>query len=193
MQPLSAYFRVLIINMFGLFKKKEEEVKVIDKIIISEEAKLQAMFNYWSINKNVQFIFWFDDTLQKAETFFVTQTSEPIVLLTAREASTHLLTDKIAVFAEHYPLHSKEEALYKKLNLEKVEVFSSLNEPLFKMFGADKIIQLMKQLGMKEDEVIEHNMISKSIRNAQDKIEKKVLMEQTAHSQQDWLTKNLVE
>ena len=193
MQPLSAYFRVLISNMFGLFKKKEPEVKVIDKIIISEEAKLQAMFNYWSSNRNVQFIFWFDDTLQKAETFFAAQTTEPIVLLTAREASTHLLTDKIAVFAEHYPLHSKEEALYKKLNLEKAEVFSSLNEPLFKMFGADKIIQLMKQLGIKEDEVIEHTMISKSIRNAQDKIEKKVLLEQTAHSQQDWLIKNLAE
>ncbi len=178
--------------MFGLFNKKEPEVKIIDKIIISEEAKLQAMFNYWSNNKNVVFIFWFDDTLRQAETFFASQTSEPIVLLTAREASTHLLTDKIAVFGEHYPMFSKENALYKKLNLEKVEVFSSLNEPLFKMFGADKIIQLMKQLGMKEDEIIEHKMISKSIRNAQDKIEKKLLTEQSAQSQKDWLSKNQI-
>lgn len=179
--------------MFGLFKKKEAAVKVIDKVIISEEAKLKFMFTQWSDNKNIQFIFWFDDSLRKAESFFASQSSEPPVFLTAREASSNLLAGKTAVFAEHYPLYSKEETLYKKLNLEKAEVLSSLKEPLFKKFGGDKIIQLMQQLGMKEDEVIEHAMISKAIRNAQDKIEKKVLLEQTAHSQQDWLTKNLTE
>jgi len=51
----------------------------------------------------------------------------------------------------------------------------------------------MQQLGMKEDEIIEHKMISNAIRKAQDKIEKKLLMEQTAHSQEDWLIKNLPE
>jgi len=190
MQPLSSYFRGSINSMFGLFKKKEDEVKVVDKVVISEEAKLRVMYSYWNQNKNIQFIFWFDETLRLAESYFATQTNESIVLLTAREASAHLLNGKIAVFAEHYPIHSKEDALYKKLNLQKVEVFSSLREPLFNKFGGDKIIQLMQQLGMKEDEVIEHKMISKAIRNAQDKIEKKVPFEQTAQSQEDWLTKN---
>lgn len=191
MQPLSSYFRALIYCMFGFFKKKEAQVKVIDKVMISMEGKLHAMYSYWTKNKNIQFIFWFDETLRRAEAFFATQTNEPIVLLTARESSTHLLAGKIAVFGEHYPIHSKEEALYKKLNLEKVEVFSSLREPLFEKFGGDKIIHLMLQLGMKEDEVIEHTMISNAIRKAQDKIEQKLLLEQTAHSQEEWLIKNV--
>lgn len=78
------------------------------------------------------------------------------------------------------------------MNVKQVIVFSSLNEPLFKRFGADKIIQVMKQLGMKDDEVIEHSMINKAIQRAQEKIEKKVVVEQSAHSQHDWLEKNFV-
>lgn len=179
--------------MFGLFKKKGAEVKIIDKVVISQEAKLQAMFNLWEVNKNIQFIFWFEESLRQAESFFATQTTDPIALLTAREATANLLTGKIAVFGEHYPIYSKEETLYKRLHLEKVEVFSSLREPLFNKFGGDKIIQMMQQLGMKEDEIITHSLVSKAIRNAQDKIEKKVLIEQTAYSQQDWLTKNVSE
>jgi preprotein translocase subunit SecA len=76
------------------------------------------------------------------------------------------------------------------LNLQDVQVWSALDEPLFKHFGSDKIIQMMKQLGMKEDVAIEHNMISKAIQNAQEKISKKVLIDQAASSQEEWLKKN---
>lgn len=76
------------------------------------------------------------------------------------------------------------------MNLETVQVFSSLREPLFQQFGGEKIIQLMKQLGMKEEEVIENAMISKAIKKAQEKIEGKVISELPVRSQLDWIEKN---
>jgi preprotein translocase subunit SecA len=46
-------------------------------------------------------------------------------------------------------------------------------------------------MGMKEDEAIEHALITSSIKNAQEKINSKVSFDQTAHSQADWFSKNL--
>ncbi|MDZ4796306.1 MAG: hypothetical protein SGI83_18695 [Bacteroidota bacterium] len=177
--------------MLNLFKKKDQELKVVDKVTISGAARLQALLAEWNRDKNTVFIFWFDDSLREATSFFATQTIEPVTLLSLREAGHPQIDGNTIVFTEHYPLRSKEEELYKKLNVKVPVVFSSLGDPLFKQFGADKIVEMMKQLGMKEEEVIEHKMISKSIRRAQEKIEDKVLIDQPAHSQQEWLEKNL--
>ena len=178
--------------MFGFFKKSEPEVKVVDKVVIDETAKFRVMLMQWQQDKNIAFVFWFNESLKQAESYFNSQPNEPVTLLISREAATPQLAGKKAVFAEHYPIRSKEEELYRKMNLKTVQVYSSLKEPLFKRFGADKIIQMMKQLGIKEDEIIEHTMVSKAIRNAQEKIEKKVMVDQPAQSQNDWLEKNFI-
>ena len=44
---------------------------------------------------------------------------------------------------------------------------------------------------MKEDEVIEHNMVSKSIIKGQEKIAEQVRLEQSASSQAGWMEKNI--
>jgi preprotein translocase subunit SecA len=49
--------------------------------------------------------------------------------------------------------------------------FLSLEDDLMRIFGSDKIKNLMMKLGMKEDEPIEHNMISNAIAKAQKKVE----------------------
>jgi preprotein translocase subunit SecA len=66
-----------------------------------------------------------------------------------------------------------------------------MDEPLFKHFGSEKLIPLMKMMGMKEDEVIEHSMVSKSIMKGQEKIAQQVSLEQTAGSQEEWMRKNI--
>ena len=176
--------------MFNLFKKIEKVVNVFDKVTISATAKFKAMLSQWENDSNMAFVFWFDESLRQAESFFINQATKPIALLSAKEAASSHLAGKNPVFGEHYPIRTKEEELFNKMKLQSVIVFSSLDEPLLKHFGGEKIIHLMKQLGMKEDEIIEHKMVSKAIRNAQDKIGKKVLVEQSAHTQQDWFEKN---
>lgn len=49
------------------------------------------------------------------------------------------------------------------------------------------------KLGMKEEEAIEHALISKSLANAQDKIAKKVTAALPAGSQREWLKRNVKE
>jgi hypothetical protein len=49
----------------------------------------------------------------------------------------------------------------------------------------------MKKLGVKDDEVLGHTMISKSIRNAQEKIAAKVRVEKKTKSQQEWMRVNV--
>ncbi|MEO7982515.1 MAG: hypothetical protein ABI688_00410 [Bacteroidota bacterium] len=179
--------------MLTLFKKKTQETKIIDSVVISEAAKLQAMLIQWEKDKNIAFLFWFDDSLRSAESFFAAQTIEPVCLLSTKNAGTATIGDKLVVFAEHYPLYTKEEELYQKLNLRSVQVYSALNEPLLLRFGGEKIGQLMGKLGLQEDAVIEHKMISRSIRDMQDKMEKKIVIDQLATSQADWLQKNYID
>jgi preprotein translocase subunit SecA len=48
----------------------------------------------------------------------------------------------------------------------------------------------MKQLGLKEDEMIEHSMVSSAMKRAQAKIGKKITIEKRARSQQEWFDNN---
>ncbi len=49
--------------------------------------------------------------------------------------------------------------------------YLSLEDDLMRLFGADNISTLMDKLGMEEDEPIEHSLISRSIEQAQKKVE----------------------
>ena len=49
--------------------------------------------------------------------------------------------------------------------------FVSLEDDLMRLFASEKIAGLMDKLGFKEGEVLEHNMLSKSVERAQKKVE----------------------
>ena len=51
------------------------------------------------------------------------------------------------------------------------QFFVSLEDDLMRKFGSDRIAKLMDRMGLKEGEVIQHGMISKSIERAQKKVE----------------------
>ena len=51
------------------------------------------------------------------------------------------------------------------------QFFVSLEDDLMRMFGSDRIAKIMDRIGIKEGEVIQHSMISKSIERAQKKVE----------------------
>ncbi|MBU8893549.1 MAG: preprotein translocase subunit SecA [Bacteroidales bacterium] len=51
------------------------------------------------------------------------------------------------------------------------QFFVSLEDELMRLFGSDRISGIMDRLGLKEGEVIQHSMISKSIERAQKKVE----------------------
>ncbi len=49
--------------------------------------------------------------------------------------------------------------------------FLSLEDNLMRIFASDKVSEIMKKLGMEEGEAIEHRWVSKSIENAQKRVE----------------------
>ncbi len=51
------------------------------------------------------------------------------------------------------------------------QFFVSLEDDLMRLFGSDRIARYMDRLGIKEGEVIQHSMITKSIERAQKKVE----------------------
>jgi len=178
--------------MFGLFKKKNDSdtVTVTDKVVISEPAKLAVLLEAWNKQPQSVIVCWFEESLEKITAYMNEHSAAAVPVLLVRDALTAQRAGRTPIFAEHYPLLSKEQDAYRAMHLEKAVVYSSLREPLFNQFGGERIIQVMVQLGMKDNELIEHSMISSAIRKAQDKIEQKTALDHLARSQEEWIEKN---
>lgn len=89
--------------------------------------------------------------------------------------------DGLEAFADHLPCRCR---------------FShhvSLDDPVIEIFAGDWVKNVLKQLGMTEDEAIESQMVSRRIRQAQQKIEGRAYGNFDADSAAHWLKKNCPE
>jgi hypothetical protein len=179
--------------LFNLFGKKEDtsESIFVDKTYINTAAKINASITLAKQQPDTIFICWFADTVTTFKTAFLLQELDELKIVDAKDLRLTTLQNKVPVFTEHYPLHSKEIKLLEQFNIEKAIVFSAMDEPLFKYFGSEKMIPLIKLLGMKEDEPIEHSSVTKYIKRGQEKIAAVVIAEQFAKSQEEWMRKNV--
>jgi hypothetical protein len=181
----------MIFNLFGKKEESSDSHIFVDRAYVSTAAKMNACAELARKEPDRLFICWFADTAVKFKEFFRQQGLEENLIADVHHLHASKLQNKKPVFVEHYPLHTKELDLIKNWNTEKIIVYSALDEPLFRHFGSDKLIPLMKMLGMKEDEVIEHAMVTKSIIKGQEKIAQQVTLEQSASSQEEWMRKNI--
>ena len=99
------------------------------------------------------------------------------------------------MFYGHYPIPEKENQLLSKISTTikigtTVKFFSSLDDRAFEMFGADNIKNIMERMGMKEDEAIEHAMVTKSMERARHKIEAGVSQETVTSTEVEWYDRN---
>ena len=163
----------------------------IDRTYISTAAKMNACVELARKEPDHLFIAWFSETAKKFKDFFRQQEIDENRITETRFVHAPALQHKIPVFVEHYPLHAKELELIRNWDARQIIVFSAMDEPLFKHFGSDKLLPIMKMLGMKESEVIEHSMVSKSILSGQEKIAAQVSLEQSANSQAEWMERNM--
>ena len=180
--------------LFNLFGKKDEGANdhvFVDRAYVTTAAKMNACAALARKEPDRLFICWFADTAIKFKEFFKQQGLDETLITETHHLHASKLLNKKPVFVEHYPLYTNELELIKTWDAEKIIVFSAMDEPLFKHFGSEKLIPLMKMMGMKEDEVIEHSMVSKSIFKGQEKIAEQVTLEQTASSQEEWMRKNI--
>lgn len=175
--------------MFGLFKSKQKYIPVNDQVWLTEAAKFRACQKMLRANPDTAFVVWFEGTAQVLRQNLSLDADTANVLM-AEHLNRERVTGKLLIFVEHYPLIEKEQNLFVRLELNNVPVLSSLDEPFFNIFGGDRMRELMYKMGTQEDEVIAHNMISKSIVRAQEQIAKKVTIEKTSTSAKQWFELN---
>lgn len=172
------------------FGKKKEVTKVTDVVFMKVKAKWHACVEANKKDATI-FIAWFEETQRQLQAFFEEQNTGNTQVILYRQVATHFIAEKQLIFVEHYPLREKENALYASLDLREVTVFSSLEDPLFQHFGGNKIIEVMQKMGLQENEAVQHGMINMALKNAQEKIAKKILIEQSAQSQEEWFKRNV--
>lgn len=181
----------MLLNLFGSKEEEKEDRIFKDRVYMGSEAKMNACVQLAKEQPATLFIAWFSGTAKKYKAFFVEKGLDENSIIEARLIRAAQLQTHTPVFVEHYPLHAKELALLDKWNLKNIIVYSAMDEPLFKHFGSDKMVPLIKLLGMKESESIEHSYVTESIIKGQKKIADKVIVEQSASSQDEWMERNL--
>jgi preprotein translocase subunit SecA len=99
------------------------------------------------------------------------------------------------IVAEHHPLHECDEALLSSMsNLpcrSRIRFHSALDEPLLKMFGAERVLDVVKHLGLDQRQYISHPLISSAIEKAQRRIKDKATGNQRVDSMDEWFHYNL--
>ncbi|MEQ1585275.1 MAG: hypothetical protein ABL895_05310 [Cyclobacteriaceae bacterium] len=180
-EALKALTQNEIAIVFTFFDKTQTEI--IDFLNQSNVPYFQLVPNQTSEAANQEKVF-----LCNVE---VLQSTAMMGLISTWSAKTKVTF----LFAGHYPLPSKEQLVIQRLNTSfpKSEIIfcSSLDNPSFKIFGSERIVDLLDKLGMKEDEAIEHAMVTKAMENARTKVESSVTHETKAESEEEWFVKNV--
>ncbi len=179
------------LNLFGKKDNATPESIFTDRTYMNSVAKMNACLVLAKEQPQAVFICWFADTLKKFKEAFQQSGLDESRVMDAKNIYSGMFTNKIPFFTEHYPLHAKELALVEHWNLHQIVVYSAMDEALFLHFGSEKMLPLMKLLGMKEDEAIEHSFVTKSIVKGQAKIAAQVEIELPANSQAEWMQRNI--
>lgn len=174
--------------MFKLFNK-DKKPEVIDRVFMHKQNKWSYCKRVLSENPKTTFIGWFDETIEEFENY-LSPANLSCSILKARTTSRSQIEGSDIIFMEHYPMKSKEQQFLEALGIKEVIFLTALDEPLLKPFGGEKLIGIMEKMGLKEDEAIEHKMITQSIATAQEKIESKVSIEHSARSAAEWMERN---
>ena len=181
----------MFFNLFG--GKKESACSITDATYLSEEAKTNAIVNYAKENNSAICIAWFPDSVTLFKKLFAAKGLNESRVVEAKFYNALKHSGKELFCAEHYPLPAKEDEFLKRVPQKTIRVYNSITDPLFQIFGGEKVIDLMKKMGVKEDEVFSHDMISRSIRRAQEKLASSIPAERHAASQEQWFRRNYFE
>jgi preprotein translocase subunit SecA len=101
------------------------------------------------------------------------------------------------VVVERYPVPKPDERIERFADSLRVpvelEYHGALDEPLFQVFGGGRIVDIFKHMGVDEAECIQHTLISKAVRRAQERLAQRLTMDSTADSVEDWVARNAPE
>ena len=196
--------------LFGSKKRTNVEV-VPDHIWVTTDAKFaglakEAGERSKSETVAILLVAHFPDVLARLEELASQQAWEvPCHAIPASNLNTDLAAslhlDESAIIdiivGERHPLPSVDDRLEEFADELPCRCrFShhvSLEDAVMKVFAGDWVKNVLKQMGMKEDEAIESQMVSRRIKQAQQKIEGRAYGSSDAESAARWLEKNCPE
>jgi hypothetical protein len=174
-------------------KKKEAIKTVVKDLVFASHAEREKYLLEISKMHDTNIIAWFESDLNYLNRLFGdnwNHSSVKVYLHTSLAAS-EINPDIPMVLWGRHPLASVEDKLLAALPKVSVLVgMTSLDDALIQHFGGDKVKSLIGKMGHKEGEILEHSMISASIRNAQEDLDKKVENPISANSASDWFLMN---
>lgn len=198
--------------MFGLFKNKPKVAPLTHHVYLSQTALYRQLINkvieVSELRNKLIVVYYFNETgiaitklLQAAQISFGTSnepigTAYKVLLFQAKELAQYSKIDDFStiLFSEIHPVGGVDVELNKILKTKNVDVdivfYVSMDSPILSPFGAERIVDIMNKLGMKENEKIEHKLIDTSILKAQEKLKEHIIHEKEAESIQEWMDLN---
>ena len=174
-------------------KRKVVIATVVKDLVFATDSEREKYLLEISKMHDTNIIAWFESDLNYLNRLFGdnwNHSSVKVYLHTSLAAS-EINPDIPMVLWGRHPLASVEDKLLAALPKVSVLVgMTSLDDALIQHFGGDKVKSLMGKMGHKEGEILEHSMISASIRNAQQDLDKKVENPISANSASDWFLLN---
>lgn len=175
-------------------KKKEIATPVVKDLVFATDPEREKYLLEISKMHDTNIIAWFENDLKHLKGLFGDNWNHSSVKVYLHSSITvgEINPDIPMVLWGRHPRASVEDKTLAGLPAVSLLIgMTSLDDALIQHFGGDKIKSLMGKLGHKEGEIIEHRMISVSIRKAQEDLDKKVENPISANSASEWFLLNL--
>lgn len=172
-------------------KKKESLKTAVKDLVFASHTEREKYLLEISKMHDTNIIAWFESDRKYLNELFGADHSGLQIYLYSSLAASEINPNIPLVLWGHHPLASVEDKLLAALPAVSILVgMTSLDDALIQHFGGDKLKSMMGKLGHKEGEIIEHSMISASIRYAQEDLDKKVKQPISAASANEWFLMN---
>jgi len=173
------------------FSSKPKEAKLNYIVHFTKMIKYQEMIHYLGDQKEEHLLlYFFDHTRDELNALL-----DAAHLTHCKVESAHDFSrpaKSAIILAEIHPLESVMKRTLAKFSVEEtIRAYIGMDEVMLKVFGSDKIVQIMEKLGMQPNEAISHRMIDQSIDSAMKKLEEKIKQPiDIRTSPEDWAKAN---
>lgn len=170
-------------NWFG--KKSSPQPRHKDVVWLNSHEKWKALPGLVQQHSAVKLYGWFNQTIEQAEAALAHLNNAPAVRHGSAFAAASA-EGATVIMLEHYPLYAREAAVLEATEPAEVLVLMALNDPLLLAFGGGNMAAMMERMGLQPGETIEHALIGRSIKRAQDRLAQSVTIDKTAQSAEEW-------
>ena len=164
-------------------KDFQHSVTTTMKVFMTESAMLSALRLESGKNPQIPVAAWFPDMKKKLLDKTGIQAHMVDELPAPANRNRHILVAGI------HPSARKEQIGFERAGIQYAVVFLSLEDPLLKSYMDDNF-NMMKGLGLKEDEAISDSLVGQSVAYLQKDIDERVSSDLPAASSEEWLLLN---